>query len=332
MKEPAASAEYVRWTQPPGTTPSGLLESIAWGHVSDPFQALGHGFRIRATDPTVGAYLAGAFATFATERSPSTLYSLLDCGPVDEPYLLYVDDRRVMRHDDPSVVMSRLLWDINRKAIDGSPDLVLVHAAVAERDGVAVVLPAAMEAGKTTLVAGLVQSGFRYLSDEAAVVDPDTLIIRAFPKPLSIDPGSWAVLAPLEPRVDGRTRTYLRRQWLVSPLAIRPDAVAESAVPGLVIAPRYVAGSRTTLEPVSRAELLAELAPLTFGFGAAPHRNLAVLAALLERCPCFRLTVGDLASACALVGQAVDQAAPAAGHGRPIRPAPSRHPHGRSNG
>ena len=87
---------------------------------------------------------------------------------------------------------------------------MLVHAGAVEWDGHAALFPAPMESGKTTLVAGLVRAGARYLSDEAAAIDPETLLVHPFPKSLTIGAGSWEVLADLAPAVDPEvTRRYL---------------------------------------------------------------------------------------------------------------------------
>ena len=56
-----------------------------------------------------------------------------------------------------------------------------------------------MESGKTTLTTGLVRAGFCYLTDEAVSFDWETGVIEPFPKPLSIDPGSWFLFPELEP-------------------------------------------------------------------------------------------------------------------------------------
>ena len=66
-----------------------------------------------------------------------------------------------------------------------APDHVFVHAGVVGVEGHAIVLPGRSFAGKTTLVAALVQAGAEYWSDEYAVLDNDGLV-HPYPKPLSI--------------------------------------------------------------------------------------------------------------------------------------------------
>jgi hypothetical protein len=66
-----------------------------------------------------------------------------------------------------------------------APDHVFVHAGVVGVEERAIVLPGRSFAGKTTLVAALVQAGAEYLSDEYAVLDADGLV-HPYPKPLSV--------------------------------------------------------------------------------------------------------------------------------------------------
>jgi hypothetical protein len=66
-----------------------------------------------------------------------------------------------------------------------APDHVFVHAGVVGVGERAIVLPGRSFAGKTTLVAALVQAGAEYWSDEYAVLDADGLV-HPYPKPLSM--------------------------------------------------------------------------------------------------------------------------------------------------
>lgn len=66
-----------------------------------------------------------------------------------------------------------------------APHHVFVHAGVVGVGERAFVLPGRSFAGKTTLVAALVQAGAEYWSDEYAVLDADGLV-HPYPKPLSV--------------------------------------------------------------------------------------------------------------------------------------------------
>ena len=174
-----------------------------------------------------------------------------------------------------------------------------MHAAGAVRDGVAVLLPAPMEHGKTTTVAGLLRAGYDYLTDEVVAVEPSSLLVHAFPKPLSLDRGSWPVLPELEPPV-----RLTEDQWQV-PASALGAATSPPVRAGLVIVPGYRPGAATELVPLSRPEALVLLAESCFDFRTRPERDLPVLGRLLAGTSCFRLQIGDLDEAVALVDGAV---------------------------
>ena len=252
-----------------------------------PFAALGYRVELNVEDPALAAELARVLDSLA---SPATLPAT--------PYEVTPSER----------VLSEVMWHLNAEAVASSPGHLLLHAgavAVADR---AVLLPASMECGKTTLVAGLVRRGLDYLTDETVAIDPVDITVLAYPKPLSIDQGSWEVLADLRPRHD----PWHTFQWQVRPDDIRPGCVARRPCrPALMIAPRYVAGAATRLTPMVRSEAVVYLAENSFNFRSDGARWLPVAGAVIAQCDCYRLIVGDLDDACRLVLDAVDAVADA---------------------
>ena len=272
-------------------------------------RGLDHHFELRCNHPGVGAALGDALGALhcpGAEITP-TAYDLLFDERTAEWTLLVngVPPDPPRRHAKYPV--GRLMWSINRRAVTESPRLVRVHASVAERDGLAVVLPAAMEAGKTTLVTALVRDGFRYLSDEVAAIDPLTGEIVAYPKPLGLDPGSWRLFPDLAPE---SVAGIFDQQWLVNPDRIRPAATARRALPAVVVAPRYRSGAGGTPEPLPRSDGLRALVDQTFDFRRHPQRDLETLADLVRCVPCHRLEVDDLRRATSVIHTLVDEADP----------------------
>jgi hypothetical protein len=207
-------------------------------------------------------------------------------------FLVRYQDRVVVVTGRLDRALSVLLWHINAEVVRRSaPHYPLVHAAAAVWNGSAVLLAAAPESGKTTTVAGLVQqAGFDYLTDEAVAIDLRNLLAQPYPKPLSIDRGSWGPLAHLRP-AHGDPVTG---QWQVAAGSIRPGAVAAPAPIRFVVEPAYDPNTTTRLEPLPRGAMLVRLADSTFEFQAAPQRNLGVLARIVERADCYRLPISDL--------------------------------------
>ena len=162
-----------------------------------------------------------------------------------------------------------------------------------------------MESGKTTTVAGLLRSGFDYVTDEAVALDPETGRVTPFRKTLSLDPGSWELFPECAPReLAAHPAAVVRR---APPAGGARPGTAPVAAPEIVLFPKYVAGATTEVLPVSRAEATHEMARMTFDFARHPRRNLATAARVATTATCARLRIGDLDEAVELVHELVSQ-------------------------
>jgi hypothetical protein len=85
--------------------------------------------------------------------------------------LLYGGTAQMARDRALTPVLETLRRDMEQYVAEASPRRIFVHAGVVVYNGRAIVLPGPSYAGKTTLVAKLVEAGATYLSDEYAVLD-----------------------------------------------------------------------------------------------------------------------------------------------------------------
>ena len=105
-------------------------------------------------------------------------------------------------------------------------DVIFIHAGVIGSNDRVVLVPGRSHTGKTTLVAAAVRAGWRYFSDEFAVVDADGWIHR-YPRPLGVRNES------------GRTRSV--------PVGdLGGNAANEPARAAAIIATHFVAGTTWT--------------------------------------------------------------------------------------
>jgi hypothetical protein len=95
------------------------------------------------------------------------------------------DERSIAEPSDLRLALGILDAELRMYIALHAPDHVFVHAGVVGVEDRAIVLPGRSFAGKTTLVAALVQAGAEYWSDEYAVLDADGLV-HPYPKPLSV--------------------------------------------------------------------------------------------------------------------------------------------------
>jgi hypothetical protein len=148
-------------------------------------------------------------------------------------------------------------------ALNNLPYLFQIHAGVLERDGQCLLLPAIAGSGKTSLTAGLLHAGWRYLSDETAPIAPDTLRVRPVPLALASKPGAWPLLSPFFPEIES-LRTHLRvdgkhvRYLAPPPHLWAPDGGDGYAVRWIVF-PSYQPGVKSELLPLSKVDTLRRL-------------------------------------------------------------------------
>ena len=264
------------------------------------FRALGYRFDVVGEDAPLLQRVAECYQDLALAGDAGEAVRYVVAPGHHEGEVRLLCDGTEVCDGAPSYVLGMLLWHVNQRTTQRpAPGHVVLHAAAATRDGRAVVLAAPMESGKTTTVAGLVQAGWGYLTDEAAAVSLDDLHVEAFHKSLSVDTGSWGVLSALRKLDVGGMAT----QWQVPVSTLAAGALAGRTPLGWVVLPRYVPGATTVLEPVSRATAVMSLAASTFCFIDQPQRNLDALARVVRDVDCYRLTVGSLDEAVALLDE-----------------------------
>ncbi len=150
-----------------------------------------------------------------------------------------------------------------RIALNDHPYRFQIHGGVVERNGLCVVLPAESGSGKTCLVAGLVHEGWRYLSDECALLEEDTLCVHPIPIAMATKEGAWPVLGPYYPELD-QAAIHLREdgkhiRYLSPPPTRRAPDRPEGYAVRWIIFPAYDQAATSELQPLPRVEMLQRL-------------------------------------------------------------------------
>jgi HprK-related kinase A len=185
----------------------------------------------------------------------------------------------------------------------GQKRYLLLHAGTVERDGKALLLTGHSGAGKSTLAALLGEQGWRFLGDEFALLDPNTGLIRPFPRLISLKNQSLALFdgaAPerLGPVLKGTPKGMIRH--------LRPpaDAIArmdEPARPALILFPRFARDLDSETRPVGAAELFVRLTQASTNYVALGERGFDALTALVTNTPAAAIDYRSSEEAAALV-------------------------------
>jgi len=188
-------------------------------------------------------------------------------------------------------------WVMNWCVTHRAHSWLIIHAAVLERHGRAIILPAPPGSGKSTLCAALVTRGWRLLSDEMTLVRLDDGAVLPLPRPVSLKNESIGIIrayapdAVLSPPVENTNKGTIAHLKAPSASIAR---VGDVARPAFIVFPRYEAGAPVTLTPMGRARAFMGVAENAFNYQVLGMRGFTALGQLIDATAAFEFRYSKL--------------------------------------
>lgn len=195
-----------------------------------------------------------------------------------------------------------LEWAMNWCISTQAHQFLMLHAAVIERGGCAVILPAPPGSGKSTLCAALIHRGWRLLSDELALIALDDHRVWPLCRPVSLKNQSIDILRRYAPGAVFSDITHDTSKGTVAHMAVAREHLArahETALARWVVFPRYVAGAAPRLTPRPRGDSMLELARNAFNYALLGRAGFDALGAVVGECDCHDFEYSELDDAVA---------------------------------
>jgi HprK-related kinase A len=208
-----------------------------------------------------------------------------------------VDGRTFFHPVSQAHAFAMLEWGLNRCVSTQANEYLIVHAAIAEKGGHAVVMPGEPGCGKSTLCAALLHRGWRLLSDELTLIQPRNATAVPLPRPISLKNASIDVMREFAPEAIIGTLAHDTAKGTVAHMAPSADSVARSqepARPAWIIFPKYAPDEAMRLEPVSRGRAFMRLVKNSFNYSVLGASAFRTVADIIDRCDCYDLTYHDL--------------------------------------
>lgn len=184
----------------------------------------------------------------------------------------------------------------------GQRRYLLLHASAVERDGRALLMTGHSGAGKSTLAALLGERGWRLMGDEFALLDPETGLLHAFPRLVSL---KNEAIAQMEGEASAERFGPLLTDTPKGAIRhLRPNAraIAEMGVPArpaLILFPRY--GFETADRPMGASEIFVRLTQASTNYVALGERAFDSLSRLVRRVPARAIDYPDTTTALGFV-------------------------------
>ena len=194
-----------------------------------------------------------------------------------------------------SYFLNCLMSQFIRKA---SEKYILVHAGAVCKNNKATIMVAPSHGGKTTLVLGLLKKGYKFLSDEVAVIDFESRCVLPFPRGLSIRADS-----PLVSELPTSVLEKLESEMIVDIRQIDPHSLGDtSLLDNVIFLEGYPdAQNSPEISRIPRYKAAIDLLKYSrFGQGEF-QTQLERIILLVRHLNCYRLKVGDIKLTCGLI-------------------------------
>lgn len=190
-----------------------------------------------------------------------------------------------------------LEWGLNWCISNHANHCLIIHAAVVEKGGYAVIMPAPPGSGKSTLCAALVNRGWRLLSDELALVRVIDGKLIPLPRPVSLKNESIDIIRRYEPNAIFSRNVADTIKGKVAHMKAPTDSIARAteAVQGAwVIFPKYQAGAKACLEALPQSRAFMRVADNSFNYSLLGLNGFKTMANLIEMSLCYDFIYSNL--------------------------------------
>ena len=222
---------------------------------------------------------------------------------------IYLDGAAIGHAQRLSFLGPRVKAALWLSAVNAHDFLMFIHAGVVGTDRGCILLPAAPGSGKSSLTMALTHRGYRYYSDEVALIETHGFRVPPVPLAICVKHTGWDLMArycpeimtlPVHRREDRKVVRYI------------PPPVAAAGYPRAcvnhIIFPKYVAGAENNLKPMPRAVALGRLMDQCMALRRRLDRDIAVeLVLWIAGISCHELIFSSLDAAGELIGRELAQ-------------------------
>lgn len=285
------------------------LDKLDWvGY--DCYDFLGCQVILRSNSEQFIAKTRGLLRSFPSSNSQTAdlTFSFIMASPSNQtesvsPYRVYRNNEQIGVVSDYWQLFRLMEWQLDIFLSENVRDYFLLHAGVVAHQGRGIILPATSGSGKSSLTLALMLQGYHYLSDELAVINPQTGELKAFPKPFSLknlllfptltyDENKWLGPEPEVSTLAPMNSNMNKPVWYVHADDLKREITFHGTVPiRYIFFPNYRPDASPHREPLSAGQAMRQLLDHCVNFPMLGQGGLSLLGRLVAEAQCFSLIV-----------------------------------------
>ena len=265
--------------------------------------------RITSPLPGIAQGLALLYSDFSveTERPFADFHVNLDAPFglrrwIHPQVNFHFDGQRPFKPLPMDQAFAMMEWGLNWCISGHMHRYLILHAAVLARGEHALILPGPPGAGKSTLTAALALSGWRLLSDELTLIDPDTGLLHGLARPVSLKNQSIDIISAFSPdAVIGPVARDTSKGTVahLKPPASSVETVDMPARPAWIVFPKWEKDADIRFSPASKALAFMWLAEQGFNYSVHGEKGFSTLTRIIDEVACHELHYSRLSEAIA---------------------------------
>lgn len=208
-------------------------------------------------------------------------------------YTLLEFDKVIFQTGNPVEVLPFLEWFIINALVPKLSPYILLHAAVLSLNGVGIIFPASSGFGKTTLSLALLMHGFKYLTDEVAIINPHSFHILPLPRGLVIREKAFQLLHSLHkpvPSIDFYMRFSQKDFWYFNPSRyVHLPTDAAVPVKYIVFLKKSTLSQKDSLEKIPHAMAISKLLSCSLNSNYLNEETVSNITKLVQNVTCYTL-------------------------------------------
>jgi hypothetical protein len=284
---------------PPGELEASLRTGLQIG--TGPFI-----FRIASCLPDIARGLARLYGGFSLEEGPyADFHVRIDALEGVRRFYhpqaqFWMDGYTPFKPLPQDQAFAMLEWGMNWCIAGHAHHYLMLHAAVLERNGRALIMPGDPGAGKSTLTAALMLDGWRLLSDEITLIDRNDGLLHGLARPVSLKNASIDIIQAHSPEAvmgDVARDTHKGTVAHLRPTTLSLEQVGIPARPAWIVFPRWKAHVETRLSPHSKSAAFLHLASHAFNYSLLGPLGFQLAAGLMDACDCWDFEYSELPDA-----------------------------------